>query len=100
MPWTKSDYPQSWKNMTATVRNKAIDIANALLHEGMSDERAIPIATSQAEAWADRHQKTVFRKTRNTERSRAHPRSDREENREGSASAGSKQPSNATGKAR
>lgn len=33
MPWTKSDYPDSMKNLPLQVRNKAIDIANALLEE-------------------------------------------------------------------
>ena len=49
MPWTKQDYPVSLKNFMAPVRNKAISIANALLKEGMKEERAIPIATSKAE---------------------------------------------------
>jgi hypothetical protein len=33
MPWTKTDYPNSMKNLLAAVRNKAIEIANALLEE-------------------------------------------------------------------
>ncbi|GAB3260140.1 hypothetical protein GCM10027347_24230 [Larkinella harenae] len=52
MPWTKQNYPVSLKNFMAPVRNKAIDIANALLNEGMAEDRAIPIATSRAEEWA------------------------------------------------
>lgn len=52
MPWTKQNYPVSLKNFMAPVRNKAIDIANALLNEGMPEDRAIPIATSRAEEWA------------------------------------------------
>ena len=30
-----------------------IDIANALLNDGYTDDRAIPIATSQAEKWLE-----------------------------------------------
>jgi uncharacterized protein YdaT len=33
MPWTKTDYPNSMKNLPTAVRNKAIEIANALLEE-------------------------------------------------------------------
>ncbi|RAJ95551.1 hypothetical protein LX87_03298 [Larkinella arboricola] len=52
MPWTRANYPVSLKNFMAPVRNKAIEIANALLNEGMPEERAIPIATARAEEWA------------------------------------------------
>ena len=51
MPWDMKDYPSSMKNLQKLVRKKAIDIANALLAEGYEDDRAIPIATSQAEKW-------------------------------------------------
>jgi uncharacterized protein YdaT len=52
MPWTKKDYPESLKNFMAPVRNKAIDIANALLADGNDEKRAIAIATAKAEEWA------------------------------------------------
>ncbi|MDO3409497.1 DUF2188 domain-containing protein [Saccharibacillus sp. CPCC 101409] len=55
MPWNKQDYPQSMKNLDARVRNKAIEIANALLGDGYEEGRAIAIATSQAEEWAENH---------------------------------------------
>lgn len=49
MPWTKENYPGSMKNLKPEVRNKAIEIANALLKEQDMDEgKAIAIATSQA----------------------------------------------------
>lgn len=53
MPWDLSDYPDSLKNLDHVVRKKAIDIANALLDNGYSEDRAIPIATEQAKEWAD-----------------------------------------------
>lgn len=31
MPWSETSYPQSWKNFTAEVRRKMIEIANSLL---------------------------------------------------------------------
>ncbi|SFC42013.1 Uncharacterized protein YdaT [Alkalibacterium subtropicum] len=52
MPWNLDDYPASMKNLDQVVRKKAIDIANALVEEGYDDDRAIPIATSQAKDWA------------------------------------------------
>jgi uncharacterized protein YdaT len=53
MPWTKQNYPESMKNLMAPVRNKAIDIANALLRDGREEGSAIAIATAQAEKWAE-----------------------------------------------
>lgn len=53
MPWDLNDYPNSMKNMDPVVRKKAIDIANALKDEDYEDDRAIPIAQSQAQEWYD-----------------------------------------------
>ncbi|MCM3595931.1 DUF2188 domain-containing protein [Metabacillus idriensis] len=53
MPWTKQDYPSSMKNLPDETRDKAIEIGNALLDDGYEEGRAIPIAVSQAEKWAD-----------------------------------------------
>lgn len=52
MPYTKKEYPDSLKNFMAPVRNKAIDIANALLADGNDEPKAIAIATAKAEEWA------------------------------------------------
>jgi len=53
MPWTKSDYPDSMKNLPSQVRNKAIEIANALLEESdMKEGIAIATAISRAKDWA------------------------------------------------
>jgi uncharacterized protein YdaT len=35
MPWTSERYPKSMQNLPDAVREKAIDIANTLLEEGM-----------------------------------------------------------------
>lgn len=48
MPWTRNDFPDSFKNLEPDIRNKAIDIANALLREGNEEGRAISIATAKA----------------------------------------------------
>ncbi|MFP4697498.1 MAG: DUF2188 domain-containing protein [Eubacteriales bacterium] len=51
MPWTQKDYPDSMKNLEEPVRNKAIEISNSLIENGYDDDRAIPIAISQAKEW-------------------------------------------------
>ncbi|MFD1205564.1 MULTISPECIES: hypothetical protein [Sporosarcina] len=48
MPWTRTDYPDSFKNLEPEIRNKAIEIANALLREDYDEGRAISIATAKA----------------------------------------------------
>jgi uncharacterized protein YdaT len=51
MPWSKNDYPVSFKNLNEDVRDKAIEIANALLKDGYEESRAIPIALSKAKQY-------------------------------------------------
>ena len=55
MPWNSSYYPISMKNLPPVLREKAIDIANALLEEGMDEGKAIRIAIAKAKEWADGH---------------------------------------------
>lgn len=59
MPWNKENYPDSLKNFTAPVRNKAVEIANALLEDGYEEGRAIAIATAQAKEWGENHDKQI-----------------------------------------
>src|SRR5439155_5317619 len=60
MPWTKTDYPVSMKNLPEAVRNKAIEIANALLEEKNMDEGiAIATAISRAKDWAENRGKEI-----------------------------------------
>jgi len=59
MPWTTKDYPASMRNLSEVTRAKAIEIANALLAEGMDEGRAIRIAISRAEQWARRRRLPV-----------------------------------------
>ncbi|MFL2119457.1 DUF2188 domain-containing protein [Marinilactibacillus psychrotolerans] len=51
MSWNTNDYPASMKNLDGVVRKKAIDIGNALLDSNYPEDRAIPIAISQAKEW-------------------------------------------------
>jgi hypothetical protein len=62
MPWTHDDYPESLKNFTAPIRNKAVDVANALLKDGYDEGRAIAIATAQAKEWGEDHDKQIRKK--------------------------------------
>ncbi|MFL1674366.1 DUF2188 domain-containing protein [Paenibacillus dendritiformis] len=55
MPWKNNNYPPSMKHLLSEVRTKAIEIANALLEEGMEEGRAIAIATAQAKKWHEDH---------------------------------------------
>ncbi|HEY4618918.1 MAG TPA: hypothetical protein VIH09_12055 [Flavobacterium sp.] len=55
MPWTKTNYPSSLKNLPPPVRNKAIEIANALLEKGnMEEGRIIATAINNAKTWASK----------------------------------------------
>ncbi|MGZ5090512.1 MAG: hypothetical protein ACXWCY_11680 [Burkholderiales bacterium] len=53
MPWTPERYPASMKHLTPAVREKAVEIANALLAEGHPDGQAIRIAIARAKEWAE-----------------------------------------------
>lgn len=53
MPFDRKNYPSSMKNLDKEVRDKAIDIVNAMLKEGYKEDNAIPIAISQAKDWAN-----------------------------------------------
>lgn len=48
MPWYNGDYPPSYKNQPAKIREKATEIANALLEEGT--EEGVAIATGLKKA--------------------------------------------------
>lgn len=41
MPWYNGDYPPSYKNQPEFLREKAVEIANALLKEGVGEGIAI-----------------------------------------------------------
>lgn len=63
MPWTKRDYPDSMKNLPKQVRDKAIDIANALLEEKMDEGIAIATGISRAKDWAANRGKKISLKS-------------------------------------
>ena len=55
MHWTPSRFPPSMSHLPEPVRDKAIEIANALLEEGMEGGKAIRIAIAKAKEWTERH---------------------------------------------
>lgn len=60
MPWTKSDYPPSMKNLPDEVREKAVEIANALLGDRhMEEGLAIATSISRAKDWAANRGKDI-----------------------------------------
>lgn len=63
MPWTEGRYPVSMRRLPPRVRHKAIEIANALLDEGMDEGRAIRIAIAKAKEWAARHADSVLNRS-------------------------------------
>jgi uncharacterized protein YdaT len=64
MPWTKNDYPVSMKNLPDEVREKAIEIGNAILEDRNMDEGiAIATAISRAKDWAANRGKDIESKT-------------------------------------
>ncbi len=55
MPWTKTNFPNAMKNLPKLVRDKAIQIGNAiLLKTKMKEGSIIAIAISTAKRWAER----------------------------------------------
>ena len=55
MPWTLERFPPSMSHLPEPVLEKAIEIANALLADGMEEGKAIRIAIAKAKEWAERH---------------------------------------------
>ncbi|MEQ7802178.1 hypothetical protein ABDJ41_20450 [Pedobacter sp. ASV1-7] len=48
MPWPKGTYPPSYKNLPIKLREKAVEIANAILEE--SGDEGLAIATGLKKA--------------------------------------------------
>ena len=58
MPWNSWRYPSAMNHLPPAVREKAIEIANALLAEGYPEGQAIRIAIAQARRWAERRERS------------------------------------------
>ncbi|WP_192894739.1 hypothetical protein [Neobacillus notoginsengisoli] len=55
MPWSKNNYPASMKNLDPDVREKAIEIANAILEEENDEGKAIAIGIDKAREYVAKH---------------------------------------------
>ena len=55
MPWARDHVPAAMRNLEPETRDKAIEIANALLREGHDEGFAIRVAIAGAREWAQRH---------------------------------------------
>ena len=54
MPWSTFDYPPAMSHFPEVIREKASEIANALLEEGYDEGQAIRIAIAKAKEWPAR----------------------------------------------
>ncbi|MBS1533352.1 MAG: DUF2188 domain-containing protein [Bacteroidetes bacterium] len=54
MPWTNRNYPVSMKHLPGRTREKAIEIANALLERNVDEGIAIATGIKNAKEWARR----------------------------------------------
>jgi uncharacterized protein YdaT len=60
MPWYNGDYPPSYKNQPPELREKAVEIANALLQDGVEEGIAIATGLKQARELLKNHkEKTI-----------------------------------------
>ncbi|WP_199858492.1 hypothetical protein [Flavobacterium sp. Root901] len=55
MPWYNGDYPPSYKNQPNELREKAVEIANALLLDGAEEGIAIATGLKQARELLKNH---------------------------------------------
>lgn len=53
MPWTADRYPPSMRRLAPRVRDKAIEIANALLASGHDEGQSIRIGIAKAREWSN-----------------------------------------------
>jgi len=54
MPWTMDNYPASMRHLSLRVREKAIEIANAVLASEGDEGKAIRVGIAKAKEWAHR----------------------------------------------
>ena len=60
MTWTKADYPIAMRYLRKKEREKAIELANALVEKDYVDEgMAVPIAISKAIEWGKSSKKRI-----------------------------------------
>ena len=55
MPWNAAYFPAAMQHLSEATRLKAIEIANALLAQGMDEGKVIRIAIAKSKDWALHH---------------------------------------------
>jgi len=68
MPWYNGDYPPSYKNQPEKLREKAVEIANALLEGGTPEGIAIATGLKQAREYFSNKEKEGTEKKQLTKR--------------------------------
>jgi uncharacterized protein YdaT len=63
MPWYHGDFPPSYKNQPVKLREKAVEIANALLGEGVEEGIAIATGLKRARQHFKEEEKKASYKT-------------------------------------
>ncbi|WP_276380208.1 hypothetical protein [Flavobacterium sp. H4147] len=63
MPWYSGDYPPSYKNQPKEIREKAVEIANALLQDGVEEGVAIATGLKQARELLTSHKRKTVEQT-------------------------------------
>lgn len=66
MPWPKGDYPPSYKNLPKPLREKAVEIANAILEESGDEGIAIATGLKRAREAMKKDNKKTISKTKKT----------------------------------
>jgi len=101
MPWYNGDYPPSYKNQPEEVREKAVEIANALLQDGAEEGIAIATGLKQARELLKNHKEKPD-KTENMETNKHTEESEEDTNQNANSAysgSGSMQPGAGTGEA-
>ena len=62
MPWYNGDYPPSYKNQPAKLREKATEIANELLLHGASEGVAIATGLKRARLALEKKDKIMIKR--------------------------------------
>jgi uncharacterized protein YdaT len=62
MPWYNGDYPPSYKNQPVKLRNKAVEIANELLGQGLDEGIAIATGLKRARTIMSKEHPQVSKK--------------------------------------
>jgi uncharacterized protein YdaT len=59
MPWYNGDYPPSYKNQPAYIREKAVEIANQVLKNTHDEGEAIATGLKQARIHFEHHPEEI-----------------------------------------